>query len=219
MSLDAIKKSIISQAESKESAIDHEASDEASMIIKEAEDRAKRIIKDAESEAAREAQRMVKEAEAGADIEANSLIMSARGEAVERVLKRVMDGVGSQLSKQGMKKILDQSMKQFKQISQGGDIMIKTGRKNAPLFKDSKYEVEYGDIDGFMLYLDSGKVAINATVSSIVEHEREYARKVISSELFHAGSRRRSTQKAPKAAKQRKAAGSKAPKKAKGKKR
>jgi vacuolar-type H+-ATPase subunit E/Vma4 len=183
MSLDAIRKSILSEAEAKASAMESEAGKEAQRIVEEAEEKAKEILKNAESDARKEADRMNREARAGAEMEANSMLLEARGEAVERAMRKVLKGAEEELEERGMKKIFDQSIKQFRDVS-GGDFKIKTGRKNADLFKGSAYEVEYGDIDGFMLYADRGKVALNATVGSIVARQADSARKLISSKLF-----------------------------------
>lgn len=218
MSLDSIRKSIISDAESKASAADSEASEEASRIVKEAEAKAKEILKNAQIEADKEAQRVRNEALAGAEMEANSTVLQARGAAVERSLKRVINGLEGELSKEYMKRILDQSIKQFREIAEG-DIVVKTGKKNAALMKGMKYKVEYADVDGFMLYEDSGKIALNATVGSIAGKETDNARRLIAQELFSGRGR---PALAPKKPKPRKADAKKAArpmKKAKGKKR
>lgn len=216
MSLDSIRKSIMSDAESKASAADSEASKEASQIVKEAEAKAKEILRNAQVEAEKEASRVKNEALAGAEMEANSMILQARGAAVERSLKRVINDLKDELSREYPKKIFDQSVKQFKEIAEG-DIVVKTGKKNAALMKGVKYKVEYADVDGFMLYEESGKIALNATVESIAGKEMDNARRFIADELF--SGRERSAlapKKAKSAPKQKKA---KAAKKAKGKRR
>ncbi len=194
MSLDAIRKSILSEAEEKASAMQSEAEKEAQKIVREAEEKAKEILRNAEADARKEAERMNKEAQAGAEMEANSMLLEARGAAVERSLKRVLSAAQDEISKTGMKKILDQSVKQFKEIS-AGNFVIKTGKKNADLFKKSAYEVEYGDVNGFMLYADQGKVALNATVESIVNKDADTARRLISDELFSSRQARASTKR------------------------
>ncbi len=151
MSLDAIRKTIISEAEAKASEIESEGNKEAHRIIKEAEDSAKEIIKNAQLDAQKEAERLHKEALAGADMEANSMLLEARGEVVERSLKKVLSEAEDEISKNSMKKILEQSIKQFKEIS-GGNFTIKTSKKNESLLKKTAYEVEYAEVDGFMLY-------------------------------------------------------------------
>lgn len=194
MTLDAIKKSILSDAEAKASEIGSEATKEAHRIVKDAEERAKEIVRSAEQEAERETARLRQEAVAGAEMEASSMLLEARGEVVERVLKRVIDMVESELSKSSMQRILDMGVKQFRDVS-SGEIVIRTSRKNAALLKGSKYEVVQDNVDGFMISTRDGKVALNATVGSIVERQADVARKLISDELF--GERGRREAKAP----------------------
>ncbi|MDE1834502.1 MAG: hypothetical protein KGH64_04145, partial [Candidatus Micrarchaeota archaeon] len=180
MSLDSIRKSIISEAQSKASAIEEEGNAQARRIVKEAEDKAKAILKDMQEQADHEADRLAKESEAGAETEANSMLLEAKGQAVERSLRKVLDGAQTSISKNAMKEILKESIKQFKELS-GGNFTIKTSKKNEAMFKGTAYEVEYSDIDGFMLYADHGKIALNATVSSVVQHRTDEARKIIAS--------------------------------------
>lgn len=189
MSLDEIRKSILSEAQTKASQIDSEAAKEAQRITKDAEERAKDVLKNAEHEAAVEVGRLRKESEAGAETEANSMLIEARGYVVERSLKDVLGQAEKELSKNSMKQILDHSIKQFKQIS-GGNFTIKTSKKNSALLEKTAYEVEYDDVDGFMLYTDHRKIALNATVSNIVSHEEDSARKLIAEELFGGGAQR-----------------------------
>ncbi len=187
MSLDAIRKSIVGDAEAKASAIDAEADSEAKRIVHDAEARAKEAIKSAEHEAEAEAERMRKEAVAGAETEANSIMLEAKGEAVERSLSSVASRLEPELARHGMKKILDSSIRQFKQIGVAEAFRIKTSKKNAQLLKGSKFDVEYADVDGFVICSLDGSVALNATVGSIVDRERDDARKLISQEMFGKG--------------------------------
>lgn len=222
MSLDAINKSILSDAEARVSAIDSDAGKESARIVREAEEKAKAILKAAEHEAQAEAERLRKEAEAGAETEANSILLEARGEAVERALKKVVSQVESTLSRDYAKKLFDSGLKQFKEIA-GSRMVIKTAKKNAALFKDGKYNVEYADINGFMFYTEDGKIALNATVQNIADKEKDVARKFISRELFsESAARPRAKAPAGKAQKQKKAVkpkrSAKAGRKMKGKK-
>lgn len=184
MTLDAIKKSILSEAEEKSSAIDSDAERESAQLVKEADEKAKGIMKSAEQEATKEADRIRKEGEAGAEIESRSIIFSARGRAVERALKKVMSKVQSDVKNENMLKVFNSGLKQFKEISGHDDIIVKTNKKNASLLKGKDFEVEYGDIDGFMFYTSDRKIALNATVDSIVNDQQDLARKLIADELF-----------------------------------
>lgn len=207
MSLDAIRKSILSEAGSRASAIEAEAAKEASRIVKEAEERARNIVKDAEREAKAEAERLTGEAQAGVETEASSMMNGARSEAVERSLKKVMAGVRSEIAKSGMKRILDQGLKQFKETAgSAGEIVVKTGKSNAGLVKGRGFRVEYGDVSGFVISTASGAIALNATIGSITERATDYARKAVSAELFKgrtASGGRKAGARAPRAKAQR----------------
>ncbi len=185
MSLDAIKKSIIEDASSRSSQIEGDASKEARRILNEAEEKAREITRRAEAEAKAEAERILKEAMEGAGIEADSILLDARNEAVERSLKHVLFELEDRLRKGEMKRILDMGIKQFREISDG-DLTIRTSKKYADTVGKSQYKVEYGDVDGFMLYSQEGKVALNATIGSITSNESENARKLIADHLFGA---------------------------------
>ncbi len=201
MALDAIKKSILDESDSKSASIAKEAKQKAESIAKEALERSKTILKSAESDAAREVERLKRESSSGVDIEVNSILLDARGKALDRSVKAVMDKVCTAIEREGMKKILEKSVKQFSEMTGSEDILVRTAKKNAPLLKGLGYEVEYTDIDGFMLYTRDGKVALNATLKSVVEGELDYARRVIGEELFPHSSQRSSTKKKPKGAK------------------
>jgi vacuolar-type H+-ATPase subunit E/Vma4 len=203
MTLDAIRKTILEDAEKKAEEIAGEGTSEASRITKEAEDKAKAIIKDAEHEAQREAERLRKESDAGVEIEANSMLLSARGEAVERSLRKVLSGAEEHIQKEDMKKLLEQGIKQFSQITPESSIVIRTSKKNAPLLKGYEHRVEYKDIDGFMLCTSDGKIALNATVGNIVQSSAENARRIIAEELFKEREKP-SAEKKPRASAERK---------------
>jgi vacuolar-type H+-ATPase subunit E/Vma4 len=183
MSLDAIRKSILSDAEAKASAVDSEAAAESKRILQEAEEKAKSILKAAEHAAQAEAERRRSEARAGAETEANSIILGARGDAVERELKRVTARAEALLSRDYPRKLFDSGLKQFKDIADSG-FTIKTSKKNAGVLKGGKYNVEYADIDGFVFSTDDGTVSLNATAQSILEREKDFARGLVSSDLY-----------------------------------
>ncbi len=183
MSLDAIKKSIISDAQAKASAIDSEASSESKRIVKEAEEKAKGILSRADSEAKTEADRLVKEARAGAETEANSMILEARGAAIERALKSVSSSVEKTISHEYSKKLFESGLAQFREVSNSTP-KVMTSKKNANLLKGTKFGVEYSEIDGFIFSTDDGRIRLNASVDSVVEKSLDGARKLISKELF-----------------------------------
>ena len=203
MTLEAIKKDILAEAEEKSAQAASEAIKEANRITKEAEEKANGIEKRAAQEAQHEVERLRKENEAGVEIEANAMLLAARGDAVERSLKKVLSGTGSSLEKGSMKKLLDLGMKQFSEITPKGEIVIKTSKKNASLLKESGHKIEYEDIDGFMLYTNDGKIALNATVGNIFQGQTEVARRIIAEELFKERSSPRKPSPKAKASKKR----------------
>ena len=183
MSLDAIKKSILSDAQAKASAIDSEASSESKLILKEAEEKAKGILSGADAEAKAEADRLVKEARAGAETEANSMILEARGVAIERALKSVSSNVEKTISHEYSKKLFESGLAQFREVSNSTPKVI-TNKRNANLLKGTKFAVEYSDMEGFIFSTDDGRIRLNASVGSVVEKSLDGSRKLISKELF-----------------------------------
>jgi vacuolar-type H+-ATPase subunit E/Vma4 len=205
MALDEIKKSIMHDAYSRSSAIESEAGRQVSAIRHEAEESAKHILKSAEEEAEKEVVRLKNEHKAALDMEVSALILDAKGKAVERSLKAVMEKVRSSMeNEEGMKKILAHGIKQFAEIASEDAIIVSTSKRNAATLKGKGYDIEYADVDGFMLYTKDKRIALNATVSNIVNGEADAARRVVAAELF--GSRQParkhiSTPAAPKKAK------------------
>ncbi|MEM3839301.1 MAG: V-type ATP synthase subunit E [Candidatus Micrarchaeaceae archaeon] len=183
MSLEAIRKSIIEEAEAKAKAERQAAEAEAAKILKEAKDRADSLLKEAEEEARREAERMRMEAEAGLETERNSAILESKGRVIEEALKHVRKEVEDRIRSEGMGKILNAALKQFSEVYQGSDFVIKTNKKNVALVKD-KGTVEAGDVDGFVLSTPDGRIALNATVASIVDNRIDGIRKMVANELF-----------------------------------
>lgn len=199
MPLETLRKSITKEAEEKSAEIVKEAEKEASRIIREAEEQAKEMKKAADAEAEKEAQRLRKEGESGTEIEASSMLLEARDTATERALQKSLGRLRDELSKKTMKKVLDQGMKQFAElVGSGSAIVIKTAKQNADIVKGMGHKIEYTDIDGFIICSPDGKIALNATVSSIIEGQAENARRIIGAELFgERASEPRSPAKAP----------------------
>jgi V/A-type H+-transporting ATPase subunit E len=199
MPLETLRKSITKEAEEKSAEIVKEAEKEASRIIREAEEQAKEMKKAADAEAEKEAQRLRKEGESGTEIEASSMLLEARDTATERALQKSLGRLRDELSKKTMKKVLDQGMKQFAElVGSGSAIVIKTAKQNADIVKGMGHKIEYTDIDGFIICSPDGKIALNATVSSIIEGQAENARRIIGAELFgERASEPRSSAKAP----------------------
>ena len=203
MGLESIRKNILKDAAEKSAEISGEARGEAGRITKEANEKAKSIIKAAEEDSKAEAERLRKEAEAGAEMEANSIILSAKGEVIERSLARVMSEVKTELSKNYTKKIFDSGMRQFSQIADKDEMMVKTSKKNAALLKNFPGYIRYENVNGFVFSTKDGKVSLNAEIEEIARKQEEYAKKEIDTGLFSsrtrpAGNHKRKIHKAPK---------------------
>ncbi len=184
MPLDAIKKSILADAEKRAEALNSEANAEASRILAEARESADASLRQAKEEAAKEAKRIRDENAAGLESERNAMIMGAKSHVIEHALKDVRSEAVRNLEKQNLEEILKKGIKHFSALTGNGGIIVKTSKKNAQFVDTKKYEVEFGDIEGFMLYTPDRKVALNATVDSIVDREMDTIRRIVADEIF-----------------------------------
>ncbi len=183
MSLEAIRKSILGEAESKAKAEQSEASSEAEKMVKEAESKAKALLKQAEAEAKAEETRMRNEAAAGLETERNAMVIEAKGKVVEKVLDSVKGQVERNIKSSNMDRMFKAAMKQFSELGDADDAVIRTSKKNAALMK-GRHNVEYTNVDGFVISTDDGKISLNATVDALVEGKTEEIRKIVSEEVF-----------------------------------
>ncbi len=183
MSLESITRKILEDARARAAAIDKEAKDAEDSIIGEAREKARSILEQGKSDASAEAARIAAEAKAGAEIEANALLLEARGSATERELQGVLDIARRELVKNRMAAILESSVKQFKRLNSGMP-KIAADRRSAALLKGRGYSMEQGSADGFVLSSSDGSLSLDATVDSIVRHEADAARGLVSAELF-----------------------------------
>lgn len=190
MTLDAIRKSILDEAEENASSMEKESSKEAERIINDAESRAKQIMKDAEKDAEREAERLRKESKAAAEIEAGSMLLQAQGEAIERAVGETMEQLAKEARKANMRKLVEQAIREFAEASGGREIVVRAGKKYADMVKGVDARVEYdNDVDGFVLSTSDSKISLNATVESLLESQSDAARRLAYDELFRAGSK------------------------------
>ncbi len=190
MSLDAIRKSILGEAESKVKEEQGEADAEAERIVKEAQARAKEILKRGEDAARREEERMRLEAAAGLETERNTLVIEAKGRVVEQALAQVRREVERRVRADGLERILKSGVKQFAEASGGAEYVVRTSKRNASLVK-GKQKVEYGDVDGFILSTPDGKLSLNATVETVVEYGIDGIRRMVADELFSGSAERK----------------------------
>ncbi len=190
MSLEAIRKSILGEAESKAKAEQSEAESEAAKIVREAQERAKSILKQAEDDARREEERMRLEATAGLETERNAMIIEAKGKVVEQALGQVRGDVERKVRQEGMEKILKSGLKQFGSVYPGNDFVVRTSKGNASLVK-GKQKVEIASVDGFVLTTPDRKIALNATVDSIVNDSMDDIRKMVADEIFSGSAERK----------------------------
>ncbi len=194
MSLEAIRKNILAEAEGKAKAISAEASSEADAISSEAEVRAGSIVKNASEDAKREVERLWKESDAGLETEKNTMIVEARGAVLEHALKTVRSEAQRSLERENLQGILKSGLKQFSAVTGGSDAVIRTSKKNASLLNGRSNKVEYGDVDGFIISTPDGKISLNATVESIVDRELDTIRKLVADEIFTPSEERRIAQ-------------------------
>ena len=190
MSLEAIRKSILGEAESKAKAEQSEADAQAAAIIKDAESRAKDILKQAEEEARREEGRMRLEASSGLETERNSMVIEAKSKVIESILDQVRKEVARRVREEGMEKVLKSGLRQFAEVYQGSDFVIRTNKTNAAIAK-GKHTVEIDNVDGFIISTPDRKIALNATVDAIVEGSIDEIRKMVADEVFSGSAERR----------------------------
>ena len=184
MPLDAIRKNILADAESKAEAIESEAAKESARILKEAQDEANSMLKGVQAESKKEAERLRKESEAGLETESNTMAIQARGAVIEHVLSSVVEDIKKSLERDSMEKILNASIKQFSELNTGEDFVVIASKKYSSMLNGKNYSTEYGAINGFMLYTKDRKIALNATIDNIVERNIDTIRKLVASEVF-----------------------------------
>ena len=183
MSLEAIRKSILGEAEAKAKAEQSEADSEAAKIVRDAQERAKAILTQAEDEARREEERMRLEAAAGLETERNAMVIEAKGKVIEHFLGQVREDISRRVRQEGMEKILKSSLKQFASVYPGNDFVVRTSKKNASLVK-GRQKVEVASVDGFVIATPDRKIALNATVDSVVDGNMDDIRKMVADEIF-----------------------------------
>jgi vacuolar-type H+-ATPase subunit E/Vma4 len=185
MSLDSIRKSILSESQAKARAIDSEAEASSRKIIQEADSEAERLIKAAEDEARREAERILREGVAGAQVEASSKVIEAKSRVLQNELESVMSNLAKIISEKHMKDVLHEAMKQY--ASTGEDpksAVIASSRENEHIAKSAGVKHEVADISGFTIRNKDGSVTLDATVESVISKVKEDALRLIDADLF-----------------------------------
>lgn len=184
MSLDVIKRSIVSDADAKAKAIESDASREAARIVADAEKKAGAVLRQAKEDAEKEAARLWKEAEAGIETERNTLIVAAQGEVVSKYMKEVRDEIAKSVESKDLERIFEAGMKEFRRISDSEEVVVISGKRNSDIAKGRNVKVETGDIDGFVFCTPDRKISLNATVSGAVEKNIDTIRRAVAEELF-----------------------------------
>lgn len=184
MSLDSIKKDILSEAESKARAEEKAGSDEAASILSEARKRASEILKAAKAEAEHESERLRQENDAGLEIEAGTILNEARGLVVEKAVKELKELVDKELMRSQAEKLLKRAAKEFSETIGSEDFAIRTRKSNASLLRNIEGRREYADIDGFVLVSDDGRMAMRIVPSEITDKYMDVLRKNVSARLF-----------------------------------
>ncbi|MDE1822966.1 MAG: hypothetical protein KGH50_01440 [Candidatus Micrarchaeota archaeon] len=184
MSLDSIKKDILSEAESKARDEESAGSEEAGRIVSEAKKRAGEILKNARAEAEKEAERLRQESEAGLEIETDTVLNEARGAVIEKAVKELKAQVDRELMRNQIDKLLERAVKEFSETVGNEDFTIRTRKGNASLLKSIEGRREYADIDGFVLVSNDGKMAMRIVPGEITGKYMDILRKNVSSRLF-----------------------------------
>ena len=185
MSLDSIRKSIISESQAKVHAIDSEAEASSRKIIHEADSEAERRIKAAEEEAKREAERIIREGVAGAQVEASSKAIKAKSMVLQKELESVMSNLAKMVSEKRMKEVLHDAMKQYALTGEDPkSAVVASSRENEHIAKTAGAKHEAADINGFTIRNKDGTVTLDATVESVTSKVKEDALRMIDMELF-----------------------------------
>ncbi len=183
MALDAIKHSIIADAQAKAAAIDKDGSAKAKAILDQARIRADKILEEAGKQAEAEAERINSESKAGAEIEANVIILEAKGLVIEQALSELLALAKKELIKSGMKTILADAIKQFRRLTDD-ELIVFAGPAAYAVGKISGATLKRGDVEGFILSNASGTITIEASIDAIIRSETDSARSILLPELF-----------------------------------
>ena len=185
MSLDSIRKSILSESQARVRAIESEAEASSRKIIQEADSEAERLVKAAEDEARREAERILREGVAGAQVEASSKVIKAKSTALQEELESVMSSLAKRVSEKHMKEVLHEAMKQYALTGEDPkSAVIASSRENEHIAKAAGAKHEAADINGFAIRNKDGSVTLDATVESVISKVKEDALRLIDAELF-----------------------------------
>lgn len=183
MPLDKIRKKILDESDAAVLAIDKEASEEAHKITSEARSQAKEIEKQSETETESETKRIQRESAAGLEIESNAILLEAKGAATENAVKDVSKEMARIIEEEYLPSMLKSGLKQFA-ASTSEKPIIKTSRKYSKIVQQMKLSAEYGDIDGFVIESNDGKVRLTISPDSILENNMEDIKSEVLAELF-----------------------------------
>ncbi|MDE1851949.1 MAG: hypothetical protein KGH69_04665 [Candidatus Micrarchaeota archaeon] len=184
MSLEEIRKGILSDAESRADEIGKQADSEVEAIVSEAKKKAKEITAKAEEEAKAQAERVRKENDASLDIQADTITAEAKGAVIEKAVKELMHLVEKELVKNQMGAVVKKAAKEFAELTGSSEMTIRARKSSASMLKDVECKREYADVDGFVIVSEDGKMAMRIDPEGIADKYIDVLRKNASATVF-----------------------------------
>jgi vacuolar-type H+-ATPase subunit E/Vma4 len=184
MSLEEIRKSIDSDAKARSGSIRDQGAAEAAAIIKAAKTSASEILKAATEGAAKETERVKKEKISEAQMEANALVVSAKEDVLERHIEPLKRTIASELSGKNLSKVLSGAAKEFARFSSKGEMVVRTGSKNAALVRKLGYKTEHGNDSELSVESKDGSITIDVSPHGLTEVYAPRARTLLAAKLW-----------------------------------
>jgi V/A-type H+-transporting ATPase subunit E len=184
MSLEEIRKSIDREAKLRADSIREEGEAEAAAILKAARLSAAELLKAAEAGADKEAERIGREQASGAQMEASSMLVAAKEEVLERHMEQLKKGIAAQLSANRLDKVLAGAAKQFARFSPKGEMVVRTGKKNAALVRKLGYDAVAGEEGQLSVESRDGGISIDASPEGLAEMSAPEARTLLAARLW-----------------------------------
>ena len=185
MSLDGIRKKILSDYKARSERIESESEKEAKSVIEAAKVQASERLKASRARAEEEAARLRKESDAGLEIEANSVLLAARSASSEKAAESIAAEVRRILADEAMQQMLKAGTKQFSEASDQ-DFVVIVSKKNSKQVSQLGLTPRYAEIEGFVLESEDGSMRMTISPESLVEGSMESIRKEAALQLYGA---------------------------------
>ncbi len=183
MSLDEIRKSIEDESRSSAARIRKEAEREEGLILDEAGGKADAIIKAAKEEAEYERKRITAEHDAGVELEVNSIMLNAKEQVIESSVVDVRKEVERMLAKRSGE-LFKKAVAFFSKSTGSSSIKVVTNKRLASSLGIKKENLEYGDMEGFVLKSADPKAIMDLTAKSISKRYENEMRNAVSRSVF-----------------------------------